>query len=485
MKLAIKNNFRVLQSAARTLAVSLAAVALVASALRLQGGSFDGWAVRNSGTTEHLFGVANGNGTFVATGTNGAVLTSPDGAAWTSRNSGTPNDLNAVAYANGTFVAVGTVGTILTSTDGVIWTPRQTGFASAFHAVTYANGLFLAVGYAGAIMTSSNPVDWINRVSGTASSLHAVGHANGTFVAAGYRGALVTSPDAVTWTPRNSGVAATLYGITYGNGAFLLTGFGGTMIASPDGVTWSGRNSGSTNPLRSAVFVAGTFVVTGFRGTILVSDNGTLWSPRTSGTMNALRAVAFGTDSLVIAGHRGTILQSANALSPIIITTQPMNLEVIQGRRARFSVAASGAAPLRYQWFFNDSLIPRATRKLLMLPPVRATNAGNYFVVITNRNGAVMSTVATLTVHIPPSITQRPTTLIVTQGNNATFHVGAAGDAPLAYQWRFKNRDIPGATSDTYVLPSVALTNTGPYTVRITNSWGSVTSKPARLIVRR
>ena len=56
-----------------------------------------------------------GNGTFVAVGVGGTILTSPDGVNWTAQNSGTNNHLRGVTYGNGTFVAVGLGGTILTS----------------------------------------------------------------------------------------------------------------------------------------------------------------------------------------------------------------------------------------------------------------------------------------------------------------------------------------------------------------------------------
>jgi hypothetical protein len=58
--------------------------------------------------------VTYGNGTFVAVGRNGTILTSRDGVNWTQRTSG-GNQLKGVAYGNNTFVAVGEYGTILTS----------------------------------------------------------------------------------------------------------------------------------------------------------------------------------------------------------------------------------------------------------------------------------------------------------------------------------------------------------------------------------
>jgi len=56
----------------------------------------------------------NGNGLFVAVGGGGTILTSPDGITWTLQTSGTSNTLYGIAYGNGRFVAVGE-NVILTS----------------------------------------------------------------------------------------------------------------------------------------------------------------------------------------------------------------------------------------------------------------------------------------------------------------------------------------------------------------------------------
>jgi hypothetical protein len=68
-----------------------------------------------SGTRDHLRGITYGNGLFVAVGSDGTILTSPDGINWMARTSGTSNGLIGVAYGNGLFVAVGEDGAILTS----------------------------------------------------------------------------------------------------------------------------------------------------------------------------------------------------------------------------------------------------------------------------------------------------------------------------------------------------------------------------------
>src|SRR4051812_7433044 len=84
----------------------------------------NGWLVRNSPVTEHLYAAEHGNGTFVVVGNHQTILSSPDGVKWTVRRhtpltSGTP--LRAVTFADNTFVAVGGGDQILTSSNGLKW----------------------------------------------------------------------------------------------------------------------------------------------------------------------------------------------------------------------------------------------------------------------------------------------------------------------------------------------------------------------------
>ena len=52
---------------------------------------------------------------FIAVGTGGTILTSPDGASWTARTSGKTTNLHGIVWSGSKFVAVGDNGTILTS----------------------------------------------------------------------------------------------------------------------------------------------------------------------------------------------------------------------------------------------------------------------------------------------------------------------------------------------------------------------------------
>ncbi len=75
-------------------------------------GTSQNWHWRNplpQGNT--LAGVTYGNGTFVAVGFPGVILTSPDGVMWTSRDSGTFSSLSGVTYCGRRSKRTGNGGT--------------------------------------------------------------------------------------------------------------------------------------------------------------------------------------------------------------------------------------------------------------------------------------------------------------------------------------------------------------------------------------
>ncbi|GAB4560059.1 MAG: hypothetical protein Tsb007_22810 [Rhizobacter sp.] len=85
---------------------------------------------------------------------------------------------------------------------------------------------------------------------------------------------------------------------------------------------------------------------------------------------------------------------------------------------------------------------------------------------------------------LPPTLTQQPASLSVTEGQAASFTVAATGDAPLAYQWQRNGADIPGATAPTYVLAATVLGDGGAtFRAEVSNAAGNTTSNAATLTV--
>ena len=178
---------------------------------------------------------------------------------------------------------------------------------------------------------------------------------------------------------------------------------------------------------------------------------------------------------------------STEALPPSI-TTQPLSQTIIAGQTATFSVTATGAAPVSYQWRKNGTAITGATASGYTTPAeTTADNGAQFSVVVSNSAGTVTSSAAMLTVNaatIAPTITAQPLSQTIIAGQTATFSVTATGTAPLSYQWRKNGTAITGATASSYTTPAeTTADNSAQFTVAVSNSTGSVISAAATLTV--
>lgn len=91
---------------------------------------------------------------------------------------------------------------------------------------------------------------------------------------------------------------------------------------------------------------------------------------------------------------------TAPALSPPIITTDPVSQTVAPGANVRFSVAAS-SSNLTYAWQKNGVTIAGATTSTLSLSNVQAGDNGSYTAVVSNSSGQSTSLPAVLLVDTP------------------------------------------------------------------------------------
>jgi immunoglobulin I-set domain protein len=193
--------------------------------------------------------------------------------------------------------------------------------------------------------------------------------------------------------------------------------------------------------------------------------------------------------SLALSGCSGATLSSSSSKIDVpAIATQPANQSVTVGQTAMFSVMATGAAPLTYQWQNNGANISGATAASYTTPAtVSGDNGATFRVVVTNSGGSTTSNAATLTVtavSVAPSITTQPANQTVSAGEPATFSVVAAGTAPLSYQWQKNSANISGATAASYTTPAaVSGDNGATFRVVVTNSVTSITSTSATLTV--
>src|ERR1700722_6441132 len=170
---------------------------------------------------------------------------------------------------------------------------------------------------------------------------------------------------------------------------------------------------------------------------------------------------------------------------PPQITQQPVSQTVNVGQTATFTVTATGAMPLTFQWQKNSATIAGATSATYPTPAATSADNGSTFsVTVTHSTQSVASSPATLTVNGPPSITSQPANQTAIVGQTATFSVTATGTAPLSYQWQKNQVNIPGATSSSFTTPATTLADSGTsFQVIVTNPISGVTSNAATLTV--
>ena len=205
-------------------------------------------------------------------------------------------------------------------------------------------------------------------------------------------------------------------------------------------------------------------------------------------TFTSAQITNSGVYSVVVTNLVGSVT-SSNAVVWVVdkpkIVTQPSNAVALVGGSTNFTVVCTNAATslLNYQWWYSNTAshasnaISGATSNSYNISSIATNNGGGYFVIVTNVAGSDTSVVATLTVMTVPTIWQQPTNTTVAVGTNLTNYVGATGGL-LGYQWRNGTNLVLGATNALLVITNAQTTNSGNYTVIITNAQGAVTSDP-------
>lgn len=161
----------------------------------------------------------------------------------------------------------------------------------------------------------------------------------------------------------------------------------------------------------------------------------------------------------------------------LYITRQPQSLLcVTAGTAAPFRVQVGGVGPFAYQWYkWGTNLMAGETNATLTIGNVQTNDAGYYSVRISNAAAGddVWSDPATLTVCVPPTITDPPQCRTNIVGQTATFTVAATGTMPLSYQWFKGDTALSGEANTTFSIPNLQTNHAGEYRVKIHNVAGT------------
>ena len=197
-------------------------------------------------------------------------------------------------------------------------------------------------------------------------------------------------------------------------------------------------------------------------------------------------------DSGSVTSAMATLTVNAAPAGPMI-TTQPASLTVTTGQPFTFSVTATGAAPLSYQWKKNGMDIAGAiTASFTNSAAITPDSGTAYSGVVSNSAGSVTSSGATLRVNAAtgaPIVITNPMRPRVLTNQTGIFSVTAKSMTPMSHQWQKGTLtanmvNIPGATNATYPTPVTTLADhLTLFRCVVSNSAGNVTSASEMLFV--
>ena len=215
---------------------------LLLATWQLSAAALDSWEFTNpTPTNQSLNSIVDGNGTLVAVGTAGVILTSSEEGVWINQISGTEATLLSIAWNGNKFLAVGYQGTIISSLDGVQWSSVQPPFSDHLYNVIWDGNRFITVGSNGTIALSDDGDVWTKSASGVTTTLRDVAYYQGTLVAVGDQATLLRSSDGSVWeiVPPEMVDYYGLTSLTVGSNGFVAINSSVDVTAkSSDGYIW-------------------------------------------------------------------------------------------------------------------------------------------------------------------------------------------------------------------------------------------------------
>ncbi|MBN2507227.1 MAG: lamin tail domain-containing protein, partial [Verrucomicrobia bacterium] len=184
------------------------------------------------------------------------------------------------------------------------------------------------------------------------------------------------------------------------------------------------------------------------------------------------------------------------------ITSHPASVTNSPGQNTTFTVVASGAGSLAYQWQHQGTNLPGATSASYTVTNAQFdVNDGYYRVIVTDLDGSRPSGLARLTVRLRPAIPAgqdltvtpnlyHPTNGVVDEGRSFTLTVSADGCWPISYRFRAPGNQYfavlvydTNHSTATLVVDNANPTNAGLWDVGIVNAGGSVLTRKIKLTV--
>ncbi|MES9939587.1 MAG: immunoglobulin-like domain-containing protein [Candidatus Thiodiazotropha sp. 6PLUC1] len=304
----------------------------------------------------------------VVVGTEGLILTSPDGLSWTKQDAGTTGWFSSVTWTGTQLVAINYGDNdVYTSEDGVSWAPQHADSSSGIIKSIWSGSEIVAVGYLGVVASSTDGISW--RKYNDPNSLLLDSNDvvwNGTkYVAVGNSGRIVSSCNGIDWMNEDSATDLDLNRVIWADEGFFAVGEGGVIISSPDGSNWTVVEPGvpieyGIEDLYDIAWSGSRFVAIGIGGRIVTSENGVDWSEVDRGDfyVNYIKGIVWTGTEFVTVGSR-----NPSGISPVFSSPDGLNW-----RENSTRVIGEGA--------FQDSLVDISFNgeQFVALPEYNDTN---------------------------------------------------------------------------------------------------------------
>lgn len=209
--------------------------------------SLDQWKlVSDPSQKETLYGIAYGNGTYVAIGNGETILASTDSIVWERQTIEKLDGAQQIAFGAGKFILRSRSATYQ-STDGKAWAEVEKAPRDGVY-LDFVNNEFTQVSFGNRFYTSKDGLAWVENVAeGLREGLSTYGA--GVYVMADFYKETedgkeqlysFTSPDGKAWAQQASDAGSGMVtGLLYAKELFLLVQGDGQLLTSADGKAWS------------------------------------------------------------------------------------------------------------------------------------------------------------------------------------------------------------------------------------------------------